>query len=263
MEEIGLRGALWRLGMAALLALTLAGARAAPPAPVGAWLADGDTLAHAGSVDGSAGGTLGYVGGVFGQAFVFDGGASVTLARNAFRSLATQDTTIVAWLKTATGGDTAAVMFQDQWLLYFDSAQPGRITGVWENWPARLDSGVDLRDGQWHHVASVYDGGIARIYVDGVLRAEGARQRYAGCDVCGVNSFGAGYFGNYVGLIDEVGIFAQALDAGEIAVVMTQGLAAVVPEPGAGGLFAGGLMALLWRRRRRPGAGVSLERGDA
>ena len=224
--------------------LVSAAAHAAPPAPASGWLADGNALDNFGSVNGTAGGSLSYAAGVFGQAFSFDGAGSVSLPQNAFRNFATSDTTIVAWLKTGLGGDSAAVMFQDQWLLYFDSAQPGVITGVWENWPTRLSSGVDVRDGAWHHVASVYEGGTASIYVDGTLRASGARARYSGCDTCGNNAFGAGYFGNYVGLLDDVGIYRHALPAQQIQSVMTEGLAAAVPEPATWLLLLAGLAAL-------------------
>lgn len=228
-----------------LSVLLAAGAAfAAPPAPSSGWLADGDAIDSFGSVNGTAGGSLSYVAGVFDQAFSFDGSGSVGLAQDAFRSFATSDTTIVAWIKTNTGGDTAAVKFQDQWLLYFDSAQPGVITGVWEDWPSRLSSGVNVRDGQWHHVASVYAGGTASIYVDGILRASGARGRFAGCDTCGSNAFGSGYFANYVGLLDDVGIYKYALTEQQISSVMTEGLAAAVPEPGTWALFLGGLVAV-------------------
>ena len=194
-----------------------------------------------GKVSGIASGSLSYAPGVFGQAFSFDGSGSIGLLKNAFRSFAGLDTTITAWMKTGLSVDSAAVKFQDQWLLYFDSASPGRITGVWEDWPTRLNSGVDLRDGNWHHVASVYQAGTASIFVDGLLVASGARARYAGCDACGENSFGSGYFSNYVGLLDDVGIYRQALDEVAIQSVMREGLAAAVPEPQTLALLLAGL----------------------
>lgn len=242
--------------LAAMLVATAL--HAAPPAPRSAWLAEGNATDQFGSVDGTPSGTLAYAPGVFGQAFSFDGSSRVDLARNAFRPLAGTDTTIVAWIKTNVGFDSAAVMFQDQWLIYFDSAQPGQVAGVWDNWPNRLLSGVDVRDGQWHHIASVYDSGTASLYVDGVLRASGARNRYGGCDACGVNALGAGYFASYVGLLDDVGIYGQALDVSEIQAVMSEGLAAAVPEPATYGLLLAGLLvvgaAAAKRSRRNEGA---------
>ena len=228
-----------------------------PPAPVSGWLADGDASDSFGAAVGTPGGTLAYVPGVFGQAFSFDGGAAVNLPRNAFRTLANQDTTVVAWLKTNQGADFAAVKFQDSWLIYFDSAQRGVVTGVWDDWPHRLSSGVDLRDGQWHHVASVYAAGVASVYVDGLLKASGARNRYAGCDSCGSNALGAGYFANYVGLLDDVGIYGHALTASEVQSVMSQGLAAAVPEPSLWALLLAGLWLVrsLPIKRQRPSPG--------
>jgi hypothetical protein len=230
--------------LAAVLAATAI--HAAPPAPRSAWLAEGNATDQFGSADGTPSGSVTYASGVFGQAFSFDGSSRVDLARNAFRPLASTDTTIVAWIKTAIGFDSAAVMFQDQWLIYFDSAQPGQVAGVWDNWPNRLLSGVDVRDGQWHHIASVYDSGTASLYVDGVLRASGARSRYGGCDACGVNALGGGYFANYVGLLDDVGIYGQALGASEIQAVMNEGLAAAVPEPATATLLGLGVVGLLF-----------------
>lgn len=238
--------------LATMLAATAI--HAAPPAPQSAWLAEANATDQFGSVDGTPSGALAYAPGVFGQAFSFDGSSRVDLARNAFRPLAGTDTTIVAWIKTNIGFDSAAVMFQDQWLIYFDSAQPGQVAGVWDNWPNRLPSGVDVRDGQWHHIASVYDSGTASLYVDGVLRASGARNRYGGCDACGVNALGGGYFANYVGLLDDVGIYGQALGVSEIQAVMSEGLAAAVPEPATYALVLSGLMfvgAVVARRGRR------------
>lgn len=234
-----MKSATWKSGLMMATVLAASVASAAPPAPSSGWMADGSAIDSFGSIDGTATGSLTYAAGVFGQAFSFDGNGSVNLPHNAFSSLASSDTTIVAWLKTSTRADTAAVKFQDSWLLYFDSAQPGVITGVWNDWPNRLSSGVDIRDGQWHHVASVYAGGIASIYVDGIFRASGARSRTSSS---GLSSFGAGYFANYLGLIDDVGIYRHALTQDEIRSVMEEGLAAAVPEPAAYALLVVGLL---------------------
>ena len=246
-----MKKARWKSGLVMSAVLVGSVAAAAPPAPSSGWLANGDAVDGFGSVDGTATGNIAYAAGVFGQAFSFAGNGSVDLPQNAFSSFASSDTTIVAWLKTSTRVDTAAVKFQDLWLLYFDSAEPGVITGVWDGWGSRLSSGVNISDDQWHHVASVYAGGIASIYVDGTLRASAARPRSS---ASGLSSFGAGYFANYVGLIDDVGIYRQALTQQEIQSVMSEGLAASVPEPAACALLLAGLVivgTVAARRERR------------
>ncbi len=85
-----------------------------------------------------------------------------------------------------------------------------------------------MSSGQWHHVASTYDGSAMKLYIDGSMVAE--RSQSGNLKPMEPTSFlsigsedgrthnpslpGTRYFN---GLIDEVAIYNQALSADEIA----------------------------------------------
>ena len=109
---------------------------------------------------------------------------------------------------------------------YFD------VTGVSPN--GNLYGTRNINDGQWHHVAGVYDGAHMYLYVDGALDVSqpatgliaqnsdplclGANSK-AYVPSCGCNELG--YFFN--GLIDEVSIYNRALSASEIQTIYAAG----------------------------------------
>lgn len=195
------------------------------PAPASGWLADGSAADEFGTVGGVLNGSTSFASGRFGQAFSFDGEGEVLLPDDAFNGLASGDVTIVAWLLTSQGGDFTAAEFEDSWMLYFDAVESGVPAPLWDGvWQNRLSSGVPINDGKWHHLASVYGAGTARVYVDGILRNSGSRAMANGAQ----NRFGAGIFSHYVGLLDEIAIFNVALSADEISAVMDFGLVGAV-----------------------------------
>ncbi|OGV66821.1 MAG: hypothetical protein A3K18_30240 [Lentisphaerae bacterium RIFOXYA12_64_32] len=87
---------------------------------------------------------------------------------------------------------------------------------------------------QWTHVAMVYNGETVTMYINGEVRNSGWNpSNYSGgVSYCfqeqnatiGATSFGGGMHGNYWhGIIDEVAIFKEALDPGEIQAKYDQG----------------------------------------
>ena len=205
-----------------------------PPEPipppvgiVGWWPGDGNANDIVGRIHGTPQNGATFAPGVVGQAFRFDGNDDfVNLPDDAFDALFSEgEISIEAWMKTDAFGDTAAVMFEGAWWLYFDAAESGVITAVWdESWGTRLSSRVFIGDDKWHHVVATYSSGTANIYVDGALRASDRRILRNAAR----NRFGAGVFRNYPGLLDEITLYNRALTAKEVLAIYDAGSAGKV-----------------------------------
>lgn len=87
-------------------------------------------------------------------------------------------------------------------------------------------SNVQPKDGTWYHVAAVYTGEEAQVYVDGVLSAT----RIFSADIADTNApvvIGTNYpmgIQPIKDIIDEVAIFSVALEAEDINTIMNEGL---------------------------------------
>ncbi len=109
-----------------------------------------------------------------------------------------------------------------------------RISGTYH----RLNAPDDIPTGRWVHVASTYDGTFMKIYVDGVMVAEGewpgtidinTADVFLGCDSGGTSpEGGADTF--LAGIIDEVLIANRALDDSEMA-MLAEGMTAAAVDP--------------------------------
>jgi len=92
--------------------------------------------------------------------------------------------------------------------------------------------GLTIADGNWHHIAWTVDGGDSVIYLDGneVANNPGALSGGAfdldatGVVFIGYGSWTAGVEDNfYVGLVDDVRVYDNALTAGEVSALMDVG----------------------------------------
>lgn len=88
----------------------------------------------------------------------------------------------------------------------------------------RLAGKTIIADGEWHHVAKVYDGSKVQMFIDGKLDAESATS--GPLDTSESPIWIGARPGNVaaIGLFDEVGFFTQALSEAEVNAVMNTGL---------------------------------------
>ncbi|UCG49177.1 MAG: hypothetical protein JSU94_05220 [Phycisphaerales bacterium] len=89
-----------------------------------------------------------------------------------------------------------------------------------------------VRDGRWHHIAGVYDGGKLSVYLDGVLDASKIciGKIAATPDpvwVGGNSAYGLGRL--YRGLIDEVIVFDEGLSDEQVAQLYEHGVESFIP----------------------------------
>jgi hypothetical protein len=177
--------------------------------------ADGDgTMDCADSVDGSA--------------LSFDGDDLVTVPGSSGIDFSSAFT-VELWLRTTTSVSTevglvgqAACAAGSGWYLGLDGSHGSAptVADLYAWGPDRVLDVVSLDDGAWHHLAGVWDGTDATLYVDGAVVAT-AGQAFgtaAPLDlVFGVQGSVGTCTGYYSGVMDEIAVFSSARTAAEIA----------------------------------------------
>jgi WD40 repeat protein len=162
-----------------------------------------------------------------GNVLSLDGGGYVDCGDNS-RFDITGSITITTWIKVnvfdkrcqaiVTKGDTAWRIHRDQNENNIEFPCNGLGLGFPGSGMASVGGSVNVNDGQWHHVAGVYDGVTIYLYVDGLL--ESAEHTWGNIDTnnepvyIGENSEEPGREWN--GLIDDVRIYSCALSGREI-----------------------------------------------
>jgi len=177
----------------------------------------------------------------FGNALEFPGNASsyVTIPHDDSLNLVTM--TLTAWIKIGELPDSIAPIYK---------VTPGDVRNychrVWAGGDFlhsfaleftvgagkyhAASSKTNVVDGKWHHVVGTYDKEAIRVYVDGILDGEvsfsGTPDTTPGPILLGARST--------KGILDEVGIFNEALSGADIKHIMNSGLknaaAAVSPD---------------------------------
>ncbi len=206
------------------------------------WKFDNNTDDSAGDNHGTAQGNPVYAVGKFGQAISFDGDDYVDCGKPSLLDFGVGNWTVSAWIKTtqsgtddenepnrgtvfANGGDEAGGI---RYTLAVNEGQSGMITLTTDDDLSKVQaiSTTAVNDGAWHHVVGIRNEGTLGVYVDGVLeRTEilptgyslsGVSQQKAYVGVIADNRDGS-LFKYFVGLIDELCIFACALDADSVS----------------------------------------------
>jgi glucose/arabinose dehydrogenase/PKD repeat protein len=176
--------------------------------------------------------------GRFGSALSFNGTSSrVTIADSASLDLST-GMTLEAWVNPSSLGSAwRTVAFKQAtagmvYALYADNGG-GRPTGQVDIGGEQNAIGTaQLPAGTWSHVATTYDGGTLRLYVNGTQVASkaqtGAIPASSSPLQLGGNSIWGEYFG---GLLDEVRVYNRALSPAEIQTDMTTPIGGAAPDP--------------------------------
>jgi hypothetical protein len=196
------------------------------------WSAEGNANDVAGTNNGTLVGGASFAAGEVGQAFSFDGSSGyVSIPDSPSLDSFTTSITIELWLKVnqltansewkgiVTKGDSSWRLQGTTWA----KSVTFSLTGVNPNMD--LMGSRNVNDGQWHHVAAVYDGTNMFLYVDGTLDvsqpATGSivQDSYPVC--LGENAQMSGRIFN--GLIDEVSLYNRALTASEVQAIYAAG----------------------------------------
>lgn len=181
-----------------------------------------------------------WVTGVSDGGLALDGKNDYVAVSNAYYSrVGLVDVTVCTWIRTSKEEDQVIFSFDrnEYWRLEINGAagKPGAI-----GWDVMTDVGqVDLAgrtrvdDGQWHHVAGVFDRGRIAIYVDGQVDATtqagstfGTGNRRFG--FVGVGSEATGYDGEkapetyFDGELDDIRLYTRALSIEEIQEIALQ-----------------------------------------
>jgi hypothetical protein len=192
---------------------------------VALWPGEGNANDIAGTNNGTLVNGAGFATGEVGQAFSFDGVSSyVSIPDSPSLDAFVSQITIETWIKsnrTNAYWNWQGIICKgnSSWRL---QARAGATTvtfsatGVSPN--GDLYGSRNVYDGQWHHVAGVYDGTNMFLYVDGTLDvsqpATGLIAQNSYPLGIGNNTGGSGYY--FAGLVDEASIYNRALTASEI-----------------------------------------------
>ncbi|HUT46727.1 MAG TPA: LamG domain-containing protein [Sedimentisphaerales bacterium] len=246
------------------LVLTSA-AKAIDPDLIGYWNFDetsGTTAQDAtgNGNDGTLNGDPQWAAGRLGGALEFDGeGDYVDIGNDPIFNI-TDQITVACWIKVnqfTYDWQAIFTMGDDSWRLQRQTTTDNLcwactgVTGTPGDWWLRGD--VNVNDGEWHHIAGVYDGSKFYLYVDGDLDASkdasGTIDSSSYPVFIGANAQQSGR--EFDGLIDDARVYKRALMDTEILGVMSGGGAeyplASGPVPKDGALYADTWVSLSWR----------------
>ncbi|MDH3582805.1 MAG: PA14 domain-containing protein, partial [Phycisphaerae bacterium] len=178
-----------------------------------------------------------------GQAAQFDGRSYIEIPEHRLLENLSRQFSISLWFqcdKFTRDFQTLVARGDRTWRVQRDAKHPHLsfdLTGItspqsdrWGN--ARLVGKTNVQDGQWHHLVTVYSGQKAQIYVDGRLEAEMPASGAVPFDAQPLRIGSNSQVGNreFLGLIDEVRLYDEAISLEQVLELLKQG-GGKVPVP--------------------------------
>ncbi|RMB63854.1 choice-of-anchor D domain-containing protein [Dokdonia sinensis] len=160
------------------------------------------------------------------RAVTFDGAQDYMDAGNNL-NLNNSQFTISAWLKTDSNGGAIMAKRNASFTEGYElrSNLDGTVAMEWRNGgPQVVNSTTVIPVGEWHHVAVTYGGGLANLYIDGILDTAAA----LGNPTANNQSFtigaadGANPSDFFEGTVDEVRVWNQSLTVDQLRYIMNQ-----------------------------------------
>jgi hypothetical protein len=206
------------------------------PALMGWWKLDETSGATAADStgqgnDGTLRGAPAWVKGFKGGALEFSTGRDydyVAINRLTYNTSRVPAVTVATWVRTTNAGDQNLISFDrsEYWAVVINGAVAGNGQIAWrvqtDIGPVGLPSVLRVDDGNWHHVACVFDSGKLTIYIDGQASGTTTGGRTFGTGTTRYGFFGAGsladrFDGNkttsapFVGDLDDVRVYSRVL----------------------------------------------------
>ncbi len=141
----------------------------------------------------------------------------------------TAQISVSAWLKT-TGANVNAVILGKSagcastgYLVWLNENAVGAgLPGYYTNPGGWLNSNASIHNGAWHHLVTTFNSATVNIYVDGVLKATGARTATSLdnaniLQIGGATAAGGGCVSWFNGTLDDVTIYDRAISAAEVS----------------------------------------------
>jgi len=196
-----------------------------PSGLVALWSGEGNANDSVSGNNGKLAGNVTYGKGRIGQAFMFDGRMNHSVKVGNPVQLQLQDFTIVAWVKR-DNTDTVSADFHNAvifgfgtggYALYLNSVGRPILSklNVSETKPLGR-----IRNTNWHHVAVTKSGSAVVFYIDGVAHSAPAYDPgFVFSTDAAIGAAGDNSGDNFLGLIDEIGIYNRALSPEEIQAI--------------------------------------------
>lgn len=123
--------------------------------------------------------------------------------------------TFEAWIKTTNAASYRHILSRDNhFYLHLLNGVPCLTYGTANT--TLVSAAGSIADGNWHHVAAVFEAGAGRLFVDGVRRGTSAVVGAAGTPTQGfeIGGFAATSSQDFIGYIDEVAVSTTAQYSG-------------------------------------------------